>query len=203
MRELRRPERRRRIDQVSVGFLCRSDQPFESLPGRLRHGGDVHRLGVAAELAEREGGADWCSPVREVPQKAPELLPSLVGDEAGKRGPDEPSTLRREERSRFFRGLDDPAAEVRHDPRCIPHPLNESFAEPQRRDDVGCGCQELGWIALGEQCDVGLLLATFVFPLELVATPFAFLARDTLGATTSRAARGRAPGQASALDSAA
>jgi hypothetical protein len=45
-------------------------------------------------------------------------------------------------------------------------------------------CQEIGWIPVGEQRDVGLLLATFVFPLELVATVFAFLARDTLGATT-------------------
>lgn len=46
------------------------------------------------------------------------------------------------------------------------------------------GCQEIGWIPVGEQRDVGLLLATFVFPLELLATIFAFLARDTLGATT-------------------
>jgi hypothetical protein len=46
------------------------------------------------------------------------------------------------------------------------------------------GCQAIGWIPVGEQRDVGLLLASFVFPLELVATVFAFLARDTLGATT-------------------
>ena len=46
------------------------------------------------------------------------------------------------------------------------------------------GSQEIGWIPVGEQRDVGLLLATFVFPLELVATVFAFLARDTLGGTT-------------------
>jgi succinate-acetate transporter protein len=45
-------------------------------------------------------------------------------------------------------------------------------------------CQEIGWIPVSEQHDVGLLLATFVFPLELVATIFAFLGRDTLGATT-------------------
>lgn len=45
-------------------------------------------------------------------------------------------------------------------------------------------CQEIGWIPVAEQRDVGLLLAAFVFPLELVATIFAFLARDTLGATT-------------------
>jgi uncharacterized protein len=32
--------------------------------------------------------------------------------------------------------------------------------------------------------DVGVLLIAFVFPLELLATVFAFLARDTLGATT-------------------
>ena len=35
-----------------------------------------------------------------------------------------------------------------------------------------------------EQRDVGMVLASFVFPLELIATVFAFLARDTLGATT-------------------
>jgi succinate-acetate transporter protein len=46
------------------------------------------------------------------------------------------------------------------------------------------GCQEIGWIPVAEQRNVGLLLAAFVFPLELVATVFAFLARDTLGATT-------------------
>lgn len=46
------------------------------------------------------------------------------------------------------------------------------------------GSQEIGWIPVAEQRDVGLLLVTFVFPLELVATIFAFLARDTLGATT-------------------
>jgi succinate-acetate transporter protein len=45
-------------------------------------------------------------------------------------------------------------------------------------------CLAIGWISVGEQRDVGLLLASFVFPLELVATVFAFLARDTLAATT-------------------
>src|SRR5204863_10197762 len=46
------------------------------------------------------------------------------------------------------------------------------------------GCQAIGWIPVSEQKDVGMLLMSFVFPLELVATIFAFLARDTLGATT-------------------
>jgi succinate-acetate transporter protein len=46
------------------------------------------------------------------------------------------------------------------------------------------GSQEIGWIPVAEQRDVGVLLVTFVFPLELLATVFAFLARDTLGATT-------------------
>src|SRR5204863_7807948 len=46
------------------------------------------------------------------------------------------------------------------------------------------GCQAIGWIPVSEQKDVGMLLMSFVFPLELVATVFAFLARDTLGATT-------------------
>jgi uncharacterized protein len=46
------------------------------------------------------------------------------------------------------------------------------------------GCDAIGWIPVSEQKDVGLLLMAFVFPLELLATVFAFLARDTLGATT-------------------
>jgi succinate-acetate transporter protein len=46
------------------------------------------------------------------------------------------------------------------------------------------GCSAIGWIPVGEQKDVGMLLMSFVFPLELVATIVAFLARDTLGATT-------------------
>ena len=37
---------------------------------------------------------------------------------------------------------------------------------------------------MDEQKDVGMTLIAFVFPLELVATIVAFLARDTLGATT-------------------
>jgi succinate-acetate transporter protein len=35
-----------------------------------------------------------------------------------------------------------------------------------------------------EQKDIGMSLMSFVFPLELLATVVAFLARDTLGATT-------------------
>src|SRR5436190_12098230 len=46
------------------------------------------------------------------------------------------------------------------------------------------GCQSTGWIPASEQHEGGMLLMAFVFPLELVATIFAFLARDTLGATT-------------------
>jgi succinate-acetate transporter protein len=45
-------------------------------------------------------------------------------------------------------------------------------------------CLAIGWIPVGEQKQVGMLLMSFVFPLELVATVMAFLARDTLGATT-------------------
>jgi succinate-acetate transporter protein len=45
-------------------------------------------------------------------------------------------------------------------------------------------CAAIGWIPVGEQHDVGVILVTFVFPLELIATVFAFLARDSLGATT-------------------
>lgn len=46
------------------------------------------------------------------------------------------------------------------------------------------GCSAIGWIPVDEQKDVGMLLISFVFPLELIATLVAFLARDTLGATT-------------------
>ncbi|HET7648102.1 MAG TPA: GPR1/FUN34/YaaH family transporter [Gaiellaceae bacterium] len=46
------------------------------------------------------------------------------------------------------------------------------------------GCQALAFIPVDEQRTVGMILVAFVFPLELVATVFAFLARDTLGATT-------------------
>ncbi len=46
------------------------------------------------------------------------------------------------------------------------------------------GCSAIGWIPASEQKDVGMMLMSFVFPLELIATTVAFLARDTLGATT-------------------
>jgi uncharacterized protein len=46
------------------------------------------------------------------------------------------------------------------------------------------GCSAIGWIPVSEQKDVGMMLVSFVFPLELIATIVAFLARDTLGATT-------------------
>jgi succinate-acetate transporter protein len=46
------------------------------------------------------------------------------------------------------------------------------------------GSQAIGWIPVSEQHDGGMILMSFVFPLELLATVFAFLARDTLGATT-------------------
>ena len=45
-------------------------------------------------------------------------------------------------------------------------------------------CQAVGWIPVAEQRDVGMVLMAYVFPLELLATVVAFLARDTLGATT-------------------
>jgi uncharacterized protein len=44
--------------------------------------------------------------------------------------------------------------------------------------------QAIGWIPVVEQAEVGRVLVAFVFPLELLATVLAFLARDTLGATT-------------------
>ena len=45
-------------------------------------------------------------------------------------------------------------------------------------------CQAIGYIPVSEQRDVAEILMAFVFPLELIAALFAFLARDTLGATT-------------------
>jgi len=43
--------------------------------------------------------------------------------------------------------------------------------------------QSTGWVPPSEQLQVGLLLASFVFPLEAVAMVMAFLARDTMAAT--------------------
>lgn len=40
-----------------------------------------------------------------------------------------------------------------------------------------------GWLPASDQHTDGILLAAFVFPLQLVAVVFAFLARDTFGAT--------------------
>ena len=45
------------------------------------------------------------------------------------------------------------------------------------------GAQSAGWIPRQETTQVGLILASFVFPLEGTAAIFAFLARDTLSAT--------------------
>lgn len=45
------------------------------------------------------------------------------------------------------------------------------------------GAQATGWIPLKENLQVGLVLASFVFPLEGLAAIFGFLARDTLAAT--------------------
>ncbi len=47
------------------------------------------------------------------------------------------------------------------------------------------GRSAIGWIPVSEQRAVGMILMAFVFPLELVATIVAFLARNTLGATPS------------------
>jgi succinate-acetate transporter protein len=46
------------------------------------------------------------------------------------------------------------------------------------------GLLAIGVISVAETKQVGQLLALFVFPLEFVAMIFAFLARDTMGATT-------------------
>ncbi len=43
--------------------------------------------------------------------------------------------------------------------------------------------QTAGWVPSREVTQVGIILATFVFPLEGVAAVIAFLARDTLAAT--------------------
>jgi uncharacterized protein len=42
----------------------------------------------------------------------------------------------------------------------------------------------IGWIPVSEAHDVGLVLVTFVAPLEFTATIVAFLARDSIGAAT-------------------
>jgi uncharacterized protein len=43
--------------------------------------------------------------------------------------------------------------------------------------------QSAGWVPVEQSKDVGLIVATFVFPLESAAAIFAFLARDALAAT--------------------
>src|SRR5919201_5423196 len=43
---------------------------------------------------------------------------------------------------------------------------------------------DLGWAKPADQLTVGLLLAVFVAPLQLIATIFGFLARDAGSATT-------------------
>ena len=42
------------------------------------------------------------------------------------------------------------------------------------------GTQAFAWIPVHEQKDVGMMLMSFVVPLELIATIVAFLARDTI-----------------------
>jgi succinate-acetate transporter protein len=44
--------------------------------------------------------------------------------------------------------------------------------------------EAIGWIPVAEQKSVGMMLMAFVFPLEILAAIMAFLARDTLSATT-------------------
>jgi succinate-acetate transporter protein len=43
--------------------------------------------------------------------------------------------------------------------------------------------QSAGWVPIDQGKDVGLIIASFVFPLESAAAIFAFLARDALAAT--------------------
>ncbi|HWD63857.1 MAG TPA: GPR1/FUN34/YaaH family transporter [Solirubrobacteraceae bacterium] len=45
------------------------------------------------------------------------------------------------------------------------------------------GAQTAGWIPVRQDLQVGLVIASFVFPLELLAVIFGFLARDTLAVT--------------------
>jgi succinate-acetate transporter protein len=46
------------------------------------------------------------------------------------------------------------------------------------------GMLAIGVVPPSETKQLGVVLVTFVFPLELIATIFTFLARDTMGATT-------------------
>lgn len=77
-------------------------------------------------------------------------------------------------------GVGDPAVRINLRPLANPLPLG-LFA-------FGIGmlmlaAQTAGWVPPGEDKQVGLLLASFVFPLEGLATIFAALARDTVAAT--------------------
>lgn len=45
------------------------------------------------------------------------------------------------------------------------------------------GAQSFEWVPMTQGKEIGVLLLTFVFPLQLVAGVFAYLARDTLAGT--------------------
>ena len=88
-------------------------------------------------------------------------------------------------RSRSGRGRAPAAA--KDDTRIVLRPIGSALPLGFFAFGIGMlllGASAIGWIPVDEQKDVGMFLIAFVFPLELVATVVAFLARDTLGATT-------------------
>ena len=77
--------------------------------------------------------------------------------------------------------------EERLEPRIMLRPIGSAL--PLGFFSFGLGMfmlagEGIGWIRLREIHDVGLILVTFVAPLEFLATVIAFLARDSIGAAT-------------------
>jgi uncharacterized protein len=83
--------------------------------------------------------------------------------------------------------MDGAAPRTRDDTRIMLRPIGSGLPLGFFAFGIGMlllGSSAIGWIPVDEQKDVGMYLVSFVFPLELLATVVAFLARDTLAATT-------------------
>src|SRR4051794_35408625 len=77
----------------------------------------------------------------------------------------------------------DGAAPVRVVLRPIGHPLPLGFVGLAAATVVMSGLQ-LGWFQTSETPSVALLLIAFVFPVQLIASVFGYLSRDTVAGTS-------------------
>jgi succinate-acetate transporter protein len=83
-------------------------------------------------------------------------------------------------------GEDGARPEERASMRIVVRPLGNPL--PLGMFSFGIGmlllaAESAGWVPVGEDMQIGILLAAFVFPLEALAAVMAFVARDTLAAT--------------------